>query len=204
MKAFLHRLMAPGMFRKYVFFLLMIPLGYLCQVCIMPYLRIGGVSPNLLYVNIAIITVVYGRVQALWAGLIYGFLMEIMLPGVPYVNLAVYPISSLFVSFVFADKTLRRLQMDRAMKRKTREIPPLVRTVLCAVVNVFVYEVINVAYIYLQGTDLTVTHFRRALQDILLTGLLTLGLAALIRPLILGRRKPEPVLKNQPIVFSKK
>ncbi|MBR2822482.1 MAG: hypothetical protein IKE24_02200 [Clostridia bacterium] len=204
MKAFLRRLIAPGFFRKYLVFLLLLPLGYLCQVCVMPYLKIGGITPNLLYVNIAIITVAYGRVQALWAGLIYGFLMEIMVPGVRYVHLAVYPVSSLFVSFVFADKTLRRLQMDRAMKRNSREIPPLIRTVLCAMVNVLVYETVNVAYIYLQGSDLTPGHFWRAGLDIFLTGLLCLLLSFFIRPLILGRRRAEPVLKNQPIVFGRK
>lgn len=204
MKAFLRRLLAPGFFRKYVIFALLIPLGYLFHVCVMPYLKVGGVTPNLLYVNIAIITVAYGRVQAFWAGLIYGFLMEVMLPGVPFVHLAVYPISSLFVSFVFADKTLRRLQMDRALKRSSREIPPLWRTVLCAMVNVLVYEVVNVAYIYLQGTALTPTHFIRAFLDMGLTGLLALFLSLFLRPLILGWRKPEPLLKNQPIVFGRK
>ena len=71
-------------------------------------------------------------------------------------------------------------------------------------VNVLVYEVVNVAYIYLQGTVLTLTHFTRALLDIGLTGLLTLLLALFLRPFILGWRKPEPLLKNQPIVFGRK
>ena len=110
--------MNAGSFRRYLSLILLIPLGYLFQVCVMPYLRIGGVSPNLLYALIGIITVACGRLQALWTGLIYGLLMEIFLPSVPFVNLAVYPLSSLFVSFIFSDKSLRQLQMDRALKRK--------------------------------------------------------------------------------------
>ena len=204
MKAFFRRLLRPGFFRKYLVFVLLIPLGYLTQVCVMPYFHPFGVTPNLLYINIAIVTVAYGRLQGLWAGLIYGFLMEIMVPSITFLNLALYPISSLFVSFAFADKSLRRLQMDRAMKRKSREIPALVRTVLCAMVNVLVYETVNVAYIYLQGTDLTFRHFQRAIWCVLETGLLSVVVALMVSPLILGRKREEPVLKNQPIVFSKK
>ena len=107
-----------GAFRRYLTLSLLIPLGYLFHVSVMPYLSILGVTPNLLYAVIGIITVAYGRLQALWAGLIYGLLLEIMLPSVRFVSLAVYPISSLFVSFVFADKSLRQLQMDRALKQR--------------------------------------------------------------------------------------
>ena len=204
MKKLLRRLFQPGSFRKYFVFVLMLPLGFLCQVCVMPYVRPFGVTPNLLYVHIAIITVAYGRLQAFWAGLVYGFLMEIRLPSVPFVQLAIYPLSSLFVSFAFADKSLRRLQMVRALKRRSREMPPLLRTVLCAMVNVLVYEIINVVYIYLGGTSLSPQHFIRALLDVIETGALAFFVALVLRPVILGRQKPEPVLKNQPIVFGKK
>ena len=191
-------------FRRYLVLAFLIPLGYLLQVCFMPYIRIYGVTPSLLYANIAIVTVAYGRIQALWAGLIYGFLTEIMTPAIPFFHLALYPISSLFVSFVFADKSLRRLQMDRALKKQPHEIPPFLRTVFCAMTNVLVYETLNVAYIYLQGTDLDSGHILRALWNVLFTGGLTALVAFFIRPLILGRKKPEPVLKNQPIVFGRK
>ena len=193
-----------GPFRRYLVLLLMIPFGYLAQVCIMPYLRIGGVTPSLLFTVIAIITVAYGRVQALWAGLIYGLLLEIMVPSVTYFSLAIYPVSSLFVSFIFSDKSLRQLQMDKALKKKPRYTPAWLRTVLCAMVNVVVYETLNVSYIYLGGTPLTAAHFLRAFQDVLLTGLLTLLLEFPIRRLIFGKREETPVLKNQPIVFGKK
>ena len=196
--------MNAGSFRRYLSLILLIPLGYLFQVCVMPYLRIGGVSPNLLYALIGIITVACGRLQALWTGLIYGLLMEIFLPSVPFVNLAVYPLSSLFVSFIFSDKSLRQLQMDRALKRKKREMPAWLRTLLCAMVNVLVYEVINVAYIYLGGTTLTVSHFIRAFLDTLFTGVLTLLIEFPLRRLILGKREKPMILKNQPIVFEKK
>ncbi len=194
----------PGSLRRYLVLLFLIPLGYLSQVCIIPYFSLGGVTPNLLFALIGIITVAYGRVQALWAGLFYGLLLEILLPSIPYLNLAVYPISSLFVSFVFADKTLRQLQMDRALRKEKRTMPAWLRTLLCAMANVLVYEVIHVVYIYLGGTPLTLSHFRRALRDVWLTGVLTLAIEFPLRRLILGKRVVVPKLKNQPIVFSKK
>lgn len=193
-----------GSFRRYLVLLFLIPLGYLFHVCVMPYVTVAGITPNLLYAVIGVITVAYGRLQALWAGLIYGLLLEILVPSVPFVSLAVYPISSLFVSFIFADKTLRQLQMDRALKKKSRFSPAWLRTVLCAMANVLVYEVINVAYIYLGGTSLTAAHFSRALLDVLLTGALTLLIEFPLRRLIFGKRVEVPVLKNQPIEFAKK
>ena len=201
---FFRRFRPPQSFRKYLAFVLIVPLGYLFQVCVLPYLRVGGVTPNLLYVNVAVITVAYGPLQALWAGLIYGLLMEIMLPSVPFVNLAVYPISSLFVSFAFTDKSLRRIQMERALKRDSHDIPPFLRTVLCAVTNVTVFETVNVIYIYLQGTALTPQHIERAALDVVLTGVLAVFVGLILRRIILGRTKREPVLKRQPIVFGKK
>ncbi len=193
-----------GAFRRYLVYLLLIPMGYLLHVCVLPYFPLGGVTPNLLFAVIGIVTVAYGRLQAFWAGLIYGLLLEILLPSVPFVSLAVYPLAALFVSFVFADKSLRQLQMDRALNRRSHLLPSWLRTLLCAMSNVLVWEVVNVAYIYLGGTALTFLHFRRALQSVLLTGALTLLVEFPVRRLIFGRRVIIPVLKNQPIEFSKK
>ena len=193
-----------GSFRRYLVLLFLVPLGYLLHVCVIPYLSIGGIAPNLLFAVIGIVTVAYGRLQALWAGLIYGLLLEIMLPSVPYVSLAVYPLSALFISFIFADKSLRQLEMDRALKRGKHYVPAWLRTLLCTLSNVLVYEVVNVAYIYLGGTTLAPLHFRRALQDLLLTGLLTLIIEFPLRRLILGKQAKPVTLRNQPIVFGRK
>ena len=35
--------------------------------------------------------------------------------------------------------------------------------------NVFFYEVVNIAFIYLNGTDLTAAHFTKALLNLLIT-----------------------------------
>ena len=76
-----------GSFRRSVVFVLICVLGYLCQVCIMPYVTIFGITPNLLFVMVGIVTVAYGKLRAFWVGTIYGLLMEIMCPSVPILNL---------------------------------------------------------------------------------------------------------------------
>ena len=64
-----------SLFRRYVCLAFIIVFGYLSEVCIMPYLTVFGVTPNLLYVMIGIVTVAYGKLRAFWVGLVYGILM---------------------------------------------------------------------------------------------------------------------------------
>jgi len=192
-----------GFLRRYGVLAMMILLGYLCEVCVMPYLKIFGVTPNLLYVIIGIITVAYGKLRAFWAGLIFGLLMEIMLPSVTMLNLALYPITTLFCSFAFADKPLKTIEYERATNRKSRELPAWLRTVLCTAVNTLTYEAVNVTYIYLGGSVLTAEHFLKAFADILLTSLLCLILLFPLRRMIFGRKDDILILKSAPVVFRK-
>ena len=69
-----------GFVRRYTVLALLILFGYLCQVCVIPHLSIFGVSPNLLYVIIGIVTVAYGKLRAFWVGLCFGLLMEMTKP----------------------------------------------------------------------------------------------------------------------------
>ena len=192
-----------GFLRRYVALALLLVFGYLCEVCIIPYFRPFGVSPNLLYVVIGIVTVAYGKLRAFWVGLIYGLLMEIMLPSVTFLNLAIYPITTLFCSFAFADKPLKTIEYERATNKKSRELPAWLRTVLCTALNTFVYEVVNVTYIYLGGSALTFSHFLRAFAGVLLTSLLCLILLFPLRRIILGRKTETLVLKSAPVVFRR-
>lgn len=192
-----------GFIRRYLALALIIVFGYLFEVCVIPYFRPFGVSPNLLYVVIGIITVAYGKLRAFWTGLIYGLLMEIMLPSVTYLNLAIYPITTLFCSFAFADKPLKTIEYERATNKKTKELPAWLRTVLCTALNTFVYEVVNITYIYLGGSVLTVSHFLKAFAGVILTSLLCLILLFPLRRIILGRKTDVLVLKSAPVVFRR-
>ncbi|MBQ4293129.1 MAG: hypothetical protein II754_00580 [Lachnospiraceae bacterium] len=192
-----------GPLRRYLALFLMIVLGYLCQVCIMPYIRIFGITPNLLYVVIGVVTVAYGKLRAFWVGLCFGLLMEIMLPSVPYLYLILYPVSTLFCSFAFADKPLKTLEYERAVNKKSKELPAWLRTVLCTALNILVFEAVNVTYIYLGGSPLTFNHFFKAFGDVVLTSLLCLILLFPLRRIVLGPKANVLVLRSAPVVFSK-
>ena len=192
-----------GFVRRYTMLLILIVFGYLFEACVMPYFKIAGVSPNLLYAIIGIVTVAYGKLRAFWVGMIYGLLMQIMLPSVSFLNLALYTLTTLFCSFPFADKPLKTIEYERATNRTRKELPPWLRTVLCAVLNVLIYEVVNVTYIYIGGADVTFSHILRAVLDVVLTGLLTLVLLFPVRRLIFGRRLNAPVIRTAPVVFTR-
>lgn len=192
-----------GPVRKYAVWLGIAVLGYLSQVCLMPYLVIFGVTPNLLFALVGVVTVAYGKLRAFWLGMIYGLLMEIMCPSVPMLNLAIYTLAPLFCSFAFADKPLKTLEYERATNNRRREMPPWLRTVLCAVVNTLVYEAIHVTYIYLNGFPLMISHFLRALLDLLLTGLLTTLVMLPLRRAIFGPRSRMQTLRPAPVTFTK-
>lgn len=188
--------------RRYIVLGLLIVFGYLCQVCVMPYIKIFGVTPNLLYVIIGIVTVAYGKLRAFWVGLCYGLLMEIMLPSVPYLHLILYPVTTLFCSFAFADKPLKTIEYERAVNKKSKELPPWLRTVLCTALNILVFEIVNVTYIYLGGSPLTFGHFSKAFLNVVLTSLLCLVLLFPIRRLILGPKSDVLVLRSAPVTFK--
>lgn len=195
--------MHSGFVRKYTVLFLLTFLGYFIEVCVMPYIVIFSVTPNLLYAVIGIVTVAYGKLRAFWVGLIYGILMQIMLPSVTMLNLALYPLTTLFCSFAFADKPLKTLEYERVVKRQRRELSPWLRTVLCAILNTFVYETVQITYIYLGGSPLTVPHFMRGFADVILTGALCFLLLFPVRRAIFGRRRDQQVMRPAPVVFSK-
>ena len=162
--------------------LIVLMLGYLLQVCVVPYLSISDVTPHLIFAVIAIITVGYGRLRALWAGCFYGIVMEVMLPSVNLLNLALYPISALFCSAFFADKSETQLEYERSNGKPGRNTSPYLRTLGCCALNVLIYEIVNVFYMYLNGS--------RCLINILFTTLLALVLALPVRR-FLGFKKVE-------------
>ena len=197
------RVHQTGSFRRYLILALLVVFGYLMEVCLIPYIRVFGVTPNLLYVIVGIVTVAYGKLRAFWVGLCFGLLMEIMLPSVPYLHLLLYPITTLFCSFAFADKPLKTLEYERAVNKKSKELPAWLRTVLCTALNIHVFEIVNVTYIYLGGSALTFSHFIKAFWDVILTSLLCLILLFPIRRLILGPKSETLVLRSAPVVFTK-
>ncbi len=177
-------------FIRHLKLVLVILLGYLTHVSIMPYIHFGDVSPSMLIATTAIVTVGYGLFQGLWTSMFYGIVMETMLPTVPMLNLLFYPVSALLCAVFFADRSEAQLQYARSIGRRGRNISPLLRTVLCAMVNVIIYEIVNLVYMYLSGALLTAALIQRALTDVLGTTVLTAVIMVPVRKL-LGFRKAE-------------
>ncbi len=170
---------------------LVVLLGYLAQVTIMPYIEIGGLVPSMLLAVTAIVTVGYGKLRALWVGAFYGIVMEVFLPTVPMLNLMFYPVSALFCSVFFADKSAARLQYERSVGKAGRNISPYLRTLLCVLANAAIYEAVNIVYMYLGGAALTTAQLNKSLTGIFGTFLLTLIVMWPVRKL-LGFRRPAP------------
>lgn len=171
--------------------ILVILVGYLAHVSIMPYVKVGDVTPSLLIATTAVVTVGYGLLHGLWVGMFYGIVMETMLPTVPMLNLLFYPISALLCGVFFADRSEAQLQYARSIGRRGRNISPLLRTVLCAMVNVIFYEAVNLVYMYLSGAELTAALIQRALTDVLATTALTAVIMVPVRKLLGFRKKEE-------------
>lgn len=171
--------------------ILVILVGYLAHVSIMPYINVSGTSPSLLIATTAIVTVGYGILHGLWAGMFYGIVMETLLPTVPMLNLLFYPISALLCAVFFADRSEAQLQYARSIGKRGRNISPLLRTVLCAMVNVIIYEIGNLVYMYLSGAVLSPALIQRAMTDVLSTTVLTAVIMIPVRKLLGFRKKEE-------------
>ena len=171
--------------------ILVILVGYLAHVSIMPYINVSGTSPSLLIATTAIVTVGYGILHGLWAGMFYGIVMETLLPTVPMLNLLFYPISALLCAVFFADRSEAQLQYARSIGKRGRNISPLLRTVLCAMVNVVIYEIVNLVYMYLSGAVISAALIQRAITDVLSTTVLTAVIMIPVRKLLGFRKKEE-------------
>lgn len=180
-------------------FFLVVFLGYLLQVCVMPYFRIGSVTPSILFAIIAIITVGYGKLRALWVGCIYGILMETMCPTIRMLNLALYPLSAGFISMFFSDKSEKRLEYERSLGKAGRNLNPYLRTLGCAAANVLLYEIVNLVYMYLGGAVLSFASLGRPLASIFWTTVLTLAIVLPVRRFLGFKKHKKEMPPEKPL-----
>ncbi|MBP3637830.1 MAG: hypothetical protein J6K13_09785 [Clostridia bacterium] len=174
---------------KFFFVVLM---GYLFQVCVMPYIRIGDVTPNLLFAITGILTIGYGKLRALWVGCIYGILMETMVPSIRALNLVLYPLSAGFLSMFFADKSEKKLEYERSIGKAGRNVNAYLRTLACAAANTLIYEIVNVVYMYLGGAELSGAIISKALANVFWTTVLTAVIMVPVRRFLgFKKRKKE-------------
>jgi hypothetical protein len=139
----------------------------------MPYLAIGSITPNLLFALIAIVTVAYGRFFTFGTACMAGILMEVMVGGLPNLYLVAYPAIGQLGSLIFADKSERKLEQERSQGKPGTNSDPKLRTLLCALFNITWFETINLLFIYLNGVDLNLYNYSRAIGSIAYTAAVT-------------------------------
>lgn len=152
-------------------------LAYLLQVTAMPLMDFQSVSPNIAIVYLSIIIVGYGRQHGLVASLIIGILMEIMLANLNYFYLLLYPSIAVLSMLVFADKTERRLEMERATRKYKGNRNPLLRSISCTLYMSLLYELISIGYGLLIGME--------ASSNTLLRSAIFLGYNALLCSIVM-------------------
>ncbi len=148
-------------------------LTYLLQATAAQRIAIGGVAPNIALAFIAVATVGLGRKYAFLMSLTVGYLLEIMLPALNYISLILYPVCAMLSALVFSDKSERRLEEERAQGKRGRQWNAHLRTPLCAMLSIVVFEGVHLIYTYLSGVVLGPTQWSRALIDVAYTTVLS-------------------------------
>ena len=148
-------------------FLFLMLLAYLLQATVAQRIAIGGIAPNLAMAIIAVIAIAMGRKYAFIMAMATGYLLEIMLPALNYISMIGYPICCSLGAMTFADKTERKLEEERTLGKNTKQLNPHIRTVLCAMMSVGLFEFVNVFYTYLTGVAFADLPFGRAAACIL-------------------------------------
>ncbi|MCR4883297.1 MAG: hypothetical protein K6A68_06985 [Clostridiales bacterium] len=186
-------------FHREIRLFLVIFLGYFLQVTFFSTLgSVLGVPVMFTHAVIAVITVCYGRLRAFWCGLIYGILMELMLPGTELLNLFVYPASALLWSVPFSDKSAQQLEYERSIGRAGRNRSPVLRTLMCSFTNALTFEIVNIVYIYLRESAILPVHYESAVRTVAATVILTLLVLFPLRWFFGYARRQQPSKKLYP------
>ena len=155
-------------------------LAYLLQTCVMHHLKVGGVSANLLAINIAVLTVSLGKKYAFGASCVTGILLEASTSSVGGLYPVVYPVVSMVFAQLFADmsdeKRERLLLRQSDGKKVKGDMDPHLRIPLCTLCITAALEIIFLIYVTLTGTELSLRLIARALLTVLYTGTLSLVL----------------------------
>ena len=156
-------------------------LTYLMQATVAYHLALWDIAPNLALAMIAIVSVALGRKYTFLVSLAVGYLLEIMMPMLNYINLILYPVCAMLGALAFSDKSERKLEEERTADKRTKTLNPHLRTPLCALLSVLVFESVHLLYIYLNGVTWDQGHIARALINVLYTTVLSAALQVPVR-----------------------
>jgi len=158
--------------KKGLKFAILILITYLLQSTIPKYIAIGGVAPNIALAIVATVSVGMGRRYTFIMALTIGYLLEIMIPALDYINLILYPVSAMLGALAFSDKSERKLEEERTLGKSAGNLPPHIRTILCAMLSILIFEAVHLLYIYLNGIDLESGHYMRSIISVVYTTVL--------------------------------
>lgn len=147
-------------------------LTYLLQATVAQYISVWDVAPNIALALIAIVTVCLGRKYTFLMSLTVGYLLEIMLGMLDYINLVLYPVCAMIGALAFSDKSERKLEEERTTGRRSVRLNAHLRTPLCAMLSVGVFEAVHLIYIYLSGVSIDSSHITRAIIDVVYSTLI--------------------------------
>lgn len=157
------------MLKKGLKFIVLTLITYLLQSTVPHYITIGGVAPNIALAIIAVASVGLGRRYTFIMSLTIGYLLEVMIPALDYINLILYPVSAMLAALAFSDKSERKLEEERTLGKRAENLPAHVRTILCALLSIAIFEAVHLLYIYLNGIDLNAGHYMRSLISVVYT-----------------------------------
>jgi len=163
--------------KKGLKFLILTLLCYLLQSTVANYITIWNVAPNIALAIIAVVSIALGRKYTFIMALTVGYLLEVMLPALDYMNLILYPVCGMLGALGFSDKSERKLEEERSQGKRGGNLPAHIRTILCTLLSISVFEAVNLLYIYLNGIQLDANHYQRGIISVLYTT----ALAALIQ-----------------------
>jgi len=157
------------MFKKAIKFFILTLLAYLLQATVAQRIAIGTIAPNLAIALVAIVAIALGRKYTFVMSLTIGYLLEIMLPALSYISMILYPVCCILGALAFADKSERKLEEERTNGKGAKQLHPHVRTLLCALLSIFLFEFVHLFYTYLTGVAVSDLPFGRSIFGIVYT-----------------------------------
>ncbi len=168
---------------------------YLIQTCVMTYLPVGGVYGSVILAYLGVVIVSCGRKGAFCASSMMGILCEAMLSNLPGLYIICYPVLTMLLAQGLADQSERQLERRSLTRPDKRHVQmrPIVRIALSVIFLSLSFQVIYLAYGYLNGVELTAGHIGRALGQTLYTLVLALPVGVLVRAVLgMYKRAPKP------------
>lgn len=169
------------MIRKILKTAILTLLCFLLQTTVAPHIALKNVAPNIALAILAVISVTKGKKYTFFMSLMVGYLIEISVPALQFLNLVLYPVAAMIGALLFADKSERKLEAERTAGNYNYQMNPHIRIPFCALVSCLIYEAVLLIYIFLNGVAANPGNISRAVMDVIYTTVLATAIQFPIR-----------------------